>query len=262
MQLTAVGAIASQVISIAFAINFDKVKAMPGNTAIIFSDLHHVLRKIKPLYLKLVHEAASVYASNPAIQKRLSMNIYLLLAHPDTDSFNGQLADAYEKALLASGHKVCRQNIGEMQFDPILRKGYSVIQELEPDLIQAQENILWCDTWIIIYPVWWGSVPAILKGFLDRAILPGFGFKYHTNDPFWDKYLKGRSAHVIATSDAPAIYLWWQYGNSDIKTIKNATLEFCGIRPVKVTRITRVKYLDEKKRRAIIQNIVRHTPKL
>lgn len=179
------------------------------------------------------------------------------MAHPDKDSFNGQLAEAYEKALLDSGHTVRRHNIGDMRFDPILWKGYSVIQELEPDLRQAQENILWCEKWIIIYPVWWGSVPAVLKGFLDRTILPGFGFQYHKQDPFWDKHLKGRSAHVIATSDAPALYLWWQYSNSDIKTIKKATLEFCGIRPVKVTRIGRVKYLDEKRRSAIIKNIVK-----
>ncbi|KQS26592.1 NAD(P)H-dependent oxidoreductase [Dyadobacter sp. Leaf189] len=183
------------------------------------------------------------------------MNIYILLAHPNKDSFNGGLADAYEKKMLLAGHQVRRQNIGEMQFDPILWKGYSVIQQLEPDLQQAQENILWCQKWVIIYPVWWGSVPAIFKGLLDRVLLPGFGFKYHEKDPFWDKYLGKRSAHVITTSDAPAIWLWWQYGNSDIKAIRKATLEFCGIKPVKVTRIGRVKYLDEEKRSKIIKDI-------
>lgn len=183
------------------------------------------------------------------------MNIYILLAHPDKNSFNGRLADAYEQKMLLAGHQVRRQNIGEMQFDPVLWKGYSVIQQLEPDLQQTQENILWCQKWVIIYPVWWGSVPAIFKGLLDRVLLPGFGFKYHEKDPFWDKFLGKRSAHVITTSDAPPIWLWWQYSNSDIKAIKKATLEFCGIKPVKVTRIGRVKYLDEEKRSKIIKDI-------
>ncbi len=186
----------------------------------------------------------------------VGMKVYLLLGHPNETSFNGQLADAYEKALLEKGHQVRRQNIGTMQFDPILWKGYAAIQELETDLKQAQENILWCDKWIIIYPVWWGAVPAILKGFLDRTLLPGFAFKYHDKDPFWDKYLRNKSAHIITTSDAPSIWLWWQYGNSDIKAIRKATLEFCGIRPVKVTRISRVKYLDEKQRRHVIEKVV------
>lgn len=183
------------------------------------------------------------------------MNIYILLAHPDKDSFNGRIADAYEKAMLAAGHEVRRQNIGEMQFDPILWKGYGKIQELEPELRLAQEHILWCHKWVIIYPVWWGSVPALFKGFLDRALLPGFAFKYHEKDPFWDGYLGKRSAHVITTSDAPSIWLWWQYSNSDIKAIRKATLEFCGIKPVKVTRIGRMKYLDEQQRNAVIARI-------
>ncbi len=184
------------------------------------------------------------------------MNIYILLAHPDRSSFNGQLADAYEKALLLHGHQVRRHNLGEMEFDPILWKGYAVIQELEKDLRQAQENILWCNQWVIIYPVWWGSFPALLKGFMDRVMLPGFAFKYHQKDPFWDKYLTKRSAHVITTSDAPAVWLWWQYSNSDIKAVKKAILEFCGIKPVKITRIGRVKYLNEQQRKNAIEKII------
>lgn len=183
------------------------------------------------------------------------MNVYLLLAHPDKNSFNGHLADACEKILKERGHTIRRQNIGDLHFDPILWKGYSTIQELEPDLKCAQENILWCNQWIIIYPVWWGSVPALFKGFLDRVLLPGFAFRYHKDDPFWDKYLTGKSAHLITTSDAPSIWLWWQYGNSDIKSIKKATLEFCGINPVKITRIGRLKYKDEHQREAISKKI-------
>lgn len=189
------------------------------------------------------------------------MNIYILLAHPDKNSFNGQLADVAEKTLMEKGHQVRRQNIGDMQFDPILWKGYGTVQELEPDLKQAQENILWCNKWMIVYPVWWGSVPALFKGFLDRVLLPGYAFKYHDKDPFWDKYLTGRSAHVITTSDAPGIWLWWQYGNSDIKAIKNATLKFCGIKPVAVTRIGRVKYLSDKQRNNILEKLTRRLAK-
>jgi NAD(P)H dehydrogenase (quinone) len=187
------------------------------------------------------------------------MNIYILLAHPDEFSFNGQLADAYQKAMLQKGHQVRRQNLGSMHFDPILWKGYAIIQELEQDLRQAQENILWCQKWVIIYPVWWGSVPALFKGFLDRTLLPDFAFRYHKKDPFWDRYLTKRSAHVITTSDAPSIWLWWQYGNSDIRAIKNVTLEFCGIKPVKVTRIGRVKSLSEQQRKTIIERLSQQT---
>ena len=92
------------------------------------------------------------------------MKIYILLAHPDKDSFNGRLADAYENAAKNKGHEIRRQNLGEMKFDPILWKGNKVVQELEPDLKQSQENILWCNKWVIFYPLWWGSVPVLREG--------------------------------------------------------------------------------------------------
>ncbi len=183
------------------------------------------------------------------------MKIYILLAHPDKNTFNGRLADAYANTAKLKGHEVRIQNLGELNFDPILWQGYKVIQELEPDLKQAQENILWCNKWVIFYPIWWGSVPAIFKGFLDRTLYSGFAYKYHEKDPFWDKLLKGRSAHVITTCDAPVWWIWWQYRNSDINTVKRATLKFCGISPVKVTRIGRLKYLDEKQRQKKIEMV-------
>ncbi|WP_138991072.1 NAD(P)H-dependent oxidoreductase [Larkinella sp. C7] len=185
------------------------------------------------------------------------MKIYILLAHPDSDTFNGRIADAYENEARRKGHEVRRQNLGEMHFDPILWKGYKTIQELEPDLKQAQENIIWCAKWVIIYPIWWGSVPALFKGFLDRTLYSGFAYKYHTDDPFWDKLLKGRSAHVITTCDAPWWWIWWQYRNSDINTVRRATLEFCGISPVRLTRIGRMKYLNDQDRLDWLARIVK-----
>lgn len=176
------------------------------------------------------------------------MKIYLILGHPDIASFNGRIADRYEIAALRAGHEVRRQNLGQLKYDPILRHGYREVQELEPDLIQAQENITWCDKLVIVYPMWWGTMPALVKGFFDRTFLPGFAFHYHDNDPWWDKLLKGRAAHVITTSDAPAPWIWLEYHSSDKHTIDNAILKFCGFKPVAFTRISRMKYLSEEQR--------------
>ena len=182
------------------------------------------------------------------------MRIYLLLAHPDLDSFNGRLAAAYADKARALCHEVRRQNLGEMHFDPVLWHGYRQIQPLEPDLARAQENITWCEKWVILYPIWWGSVPALLKGFFDRTLYSDFAYRYHDKDPFWDKLLKGRSAHVITTSDAPTPWIWWQYRNSDINAVRRATLEFCGFKPVRVTRIDRMKDLTDAQKLGRIEH--------
>jgi len=170
------------------------------------------------------------------------MNIYVLCGHPQRNSLCGHLAELYAQKAMARGHNVRVQFLDEMRFDPILHSGYKEIQALEPDLLQAQENILWCKHWVIVYPVWWGSLPALLKGFLDRTMHPGFAFKYRENSYMWDKYLMGRSAELIATSDAPPQWLSLMYHSSDFRTLKNATLSFCGLRPIKTRRIARVKY--------------------
>lgn len=183
------------------------------------------------------------------------MKIYVLLGHPDKDTFNGQIAEAYCNAAVAGGHEVRFQRLGEMTFDPILWKGYKVVQELEADLKKAQENIRWCDKWVIVFPLWWGAVPALLKGFIDRTLYSGFAYKYHDHDPFWDKLLSGRSAELISTCDAPAWWVWWYYRNSDLTSLKNATLRFCGFSPVKSTRISRVRYLNKNERQEAIERI-------
>ena len=183
------------------------------------------------------------------------MKIYLLLGHPDKETFNGQIAEAYRHAAIEKGHEVRFQRLGEMIFDPILWKGYKGVQKLEPDLKQAQDNIMWCDKWVFIFPLWWGAVPALLKGFIDRTLYSGFAYKYHDHDPFWEKLLKGRSAEIISTCDAPKWWIWWQYRNSDLNSLKRATLEFCGVAPVKSTRISRVRHLSKEERQRWIQKL-------
>lgn len=166
------------------------------------------------------------------------MKIYILLGHPLNESYNGSIAEAYADRARRAGHEVRMQKLGEMSFNPNLFMGYNEVQALEPDLLEAQQNIIWCEKWVIIYPVWWGSMPAILKGFFDRTLLPGFAFKYHTKGPYWDKLLKGRTAELIVTSDSPSFWLRLKYRNSDIRSIKTATLWFCGFSNIRTYRIS------------------------
>ncbi len=83
-----------------------------------------------------------------------------------------------------------------MQFNPNLQFGYQKRIELEPDLLGAWEKIKWADHLVWIHPVWWGGLPAITKGFIDRVFLPGFAFKYRENSVWWDRLLKGKTAHT------------------------------------------------------------------
>ncbi|MBX7183099.1 MAG: NAD(P)H-dependent oxidoreductase [Bacteroidia bacterium] len=183
------------------------------------------------------------------------MKIYLLLGHPDSGSFNAQIAETYAIAAKNKGNEVRMQKLGDLKFDPVLWEGFKTKQELEPDLKQAQENLSWCDHWVIVYPIWWGSFPGLLKGFFDRVLLSGFAFKYKKDSPLWDKLMKGRSAEVITTCDAPTLWIWLMYRNSDLNTIRRAILEFCGFKFKRSTRIGRMRFLDETQRSKILKQI-------
>lgn len=179
--------------------------------------------------------------------------IVVILGHPDKDSYCGALADEYSRAAKSSGAKVRQICLGDMQFDPILWKGYKVIQKLEPCLVQAQEDIKWADHIVFVYPIWWGVMPALMKGFIDRIFLPGFGFNFRKGSLFWDKHLRGKSARLIVTMNAPSIVYRLMLGAPGHKMMKTGVLGFCGVRPVRITEFNRIEAADHRKRERWLQ---------
>jgi putative NADPH-quinone reductase len=174
--------------------------------------------------------------------------IIVIDGHPDKLSFGYALVEAYRAGAAEGGAQVEVLRLIDLNFDPILRAGYREIQPLEPDLVRAQDLIRAADHLVVVYPSWWVSTPALLKGFFDRAFLPGFAFKYHKTGPFWDQLLKGKTGRIIHTMDAPVWYWWWMYGKASIRAVKAGVLEFCGVRPVAVTVFGLVKGSTEKQR--------------
>lgn len=160
--------------------------------------------------------------------------IFLLLGHPDKSGMCGAFADAYESGALETGHEVIRMNIGEMQFDPILHKGYRAIQELEPDLKRFQESVQAADHFVVIYPVWWVGMPAILKGLFDRAWLPGSAFRYIKmknggRSMFWHRLYRGKTARIIMTSGTQPFLVRFLPGNVNAQ-LRWGILWFAGFR--------------------------------
>lgn len=173
----------------------------------------------------------------------------IICGHPNKDSFCAALAQHYQKGI-DKNHETTNELVflSDLTFDPILWKGYQEIQDLEPDLLLMQEKIKKADHLVWVFPSWWGNMPALMKGFIDRTFLPGYAFKYKPNSALWEKFLTKKSARLIITMDSPKWYNWLVYKNAIKNTMKNAVLNYCGVSPVKVTTFAPIKSSTPEKR--------------
>lgn len=185
------------------------------------------------------------------------MRTLIILGHPDKNSFSAKLADAYENGAKEKGGDVMRLNLVDLRFDPILRKGHGRNQSLEPDLVEAQRLLKWANHVVFVFPLWWSSPPALLKGFIERVFLPDFAYKQRENSSNWDKLLAGRSSRLIMASDAAIIWPLISTFHPAVSMMKKAILEFCGVSPVSVTSFGSLKTANEKKRESILYDAYR-----
>jgi NAD(P)H dehydrogenase (quinone) len=181
--------------------------------------------------------------------------ILLINGHPDKESFCFALAESYKKGADAAGAECKLVNLIDLKFNPILTSGYRVVSELEPDLLQMQRDITNATHLVMVYPNWWGTYPALLKGFIDRVFLPNFAFKYLENSPLPAKLLKGKTARIIVTMDTPKWYYWLINRSPGHNSMKKAILEFCGISPVKIKSFGPLRSSSENKRKQWVKEV-------
>ena len=180
--------------------------------------------------------------------------ILVINGHPGTKSLSLELSKSYVAGAKKGGASVKELHIKDLTFDPILHEGYKQIQALEPDLEQAQELIKWADHLVIFTPVWWNNVPSLLKGFVDRAFLPGFAFKFISKLKR-EKHLKGKTARLVITSGAPC-FIYKLIMRSPVEAVfGRGVLRFCGIKMKPSVIVGNAEKMKENKKEAWISKI-------
>jgi putative NADPH-quinone reductase len=174
-------------------------------------------------------------------KEQIMKQVLIINGHPDKESYNSALAEAYLKGASKTNSVLTQINIADLDFNPNLAFGYRKRTELEPDLLEAIEKIKKADHIVWIFPMWWYGYPALMKGFIDRTFLPGITFEPIEGKALPKKLLKGKTARIIITADTPKWYDSLFMKSPAINQFKKGTLEFCGISPVKVTYISPIK---------------------
>lgn len=181
--------------------------------------------------------------------------ILVVNGHPNKESFNTVIAQSYMKSALEAGSEVRYIAIGELNFNPNLQFGYRQRMELEPDLVKALEDIQWSEHQVWIHPLWWLGMPAIMKGFFDRAFLPGITFK-SDKEGSTAGLLTGRTGRIITTAGDLSLDVYEDiYASSGLVQLKKGILEYCGISSIQDSFIGPLYELEEDDRRKWIARI-------
>ena len=180
------------------------------------------------------------------------MKVLYVYAHPEPKSFNGSLKETALAALQEKGHEVKLSDLYAMKFHPVPKASdfperkkqdvfkpfFEAIQASKtgafaPDIKEEMEKVKWADLLIFQFPVYFTFMPAIMKGWIDRVLAPGFGFNPVTNNDYDTGLFKGKSAMIVATTGAPkAMYSeGGAHGdlNKHLESITHCIFEYMGM---------------------------------
>jgi putative NADPH-quinone reductase len=182
--------------------------------------------------------------------------IVIIEGHPDPDPhrFCRALAAAYAEGAEAAGHEVRRVDLASLDF-PLLRTQEDFLHgTVPPTLEQARDAIVWAQHLVFVFPLWLGTMPALLKAFLEQVMRPGVAFAYREKG-LPEKLLKGRSARIVVTMGMPAFfYRWWFLGHG-LRGMRRNILKFVGLAPVRETLFGMIEGTGEKKRRRWLEQM-------
>lgn len=168
----------------------------------------------------------------------MSKRIFVLNGHPGKTSLSRSLAVAYGNAATEAGHDVRISHLSDLAFDIDFGEGgYRTTKPLEPALEGLLQDMAWSEHVVLTTPMWWGGVPAKLKGLFDRVLLPGRTFDTRTQRfGLPTPLLSGRTARVLLTSDTKSWLLRFVYHNAILNQLRCQIFGFIGIKPMRVTQ--------------------------
>lgn len=186
-----------------------------------------------------------------------SRNILILDGHPDpaNERFVHSLASAYREGAEQSGHQVQTIRIADLDF-PLLRsqvdyeKGHPV-----EAVLRCQSAMDWATHVVILYPLWLGSMPALLKALLEQMLRPGFAFSAAKLGRWPVKFLSYKSARIIVTMGMPELIYRWYFRAHSLRSLQRNILGFVGFRGIRSTLIGGVAGLDTAKRSAWLDKV-------
>ncbi len=183
--------------------------------------------------------------------------IVIILGHPDASEshFCHALAQAYQEGAAAAGHEVRVIDVARLDF-PLIRSRREFESGEPPAAIRdAQQQILWAQHLVIVYPLWLGTLPALLKGFFEQTFRYGFALSAGGGKSMPRKLLAGRSARIIVTMGMPALVYRVFFRSHGLKSLESGVLSMSGIRPIRSTLLGLIEGRSARYRRGLLDEM-------
>ena len=182
----------------------------------------------------------------------MGKNILVIDGHPDRtpERLGHALADQYARAAEAGGHLTQVVRLCELDF-PWLRSAKEFASRPLGVIGSQQEHFRWADHVVIIYPLWSGSMPALLKAYLEQVMRPGFAFAYGKARGLPKKLLTGKSARIVVTMGMPSLFYRLYYRSHSVRSLARNILGFVGFKPIRVSLIGNVEGSARARNRCI-----------
>lgn len=164
----------------------------------------------------------------------MTKRILVINGHPDRLRHHlcTALAETYIEGASGAGHEIRRIDLAGFRFPMLRSQAEFEDGPLPEELGIAVEDILWAQHLVFVFPLWLGTMPALVKAFLEQVMRPGIAFEYGSNGRSTKALLQGRSARLIVTMGMPSIVYRLWFMNHGLSAMRRGILNFVGIKPV------------------------------
>lgn len=176
--------------------------------------------------------------------------VVVIDGHPDpaADRLCHALADAYAEGAKSAGHAAHVIRLAELDIQFLRSADEFNNREPAPVVQGVQRAIASANHLVLVYPLWLGTMPAMLKALLEQVFRPRFAFAGGDEAALRPGPLKGKSARVVVTMGMPAFFYRWFFRAHSLKSLERNVLKFCGIKPVRETLFGMVASASNDKR--------------
>lgn len=186
-------------------------------------------------------------------------NVLIIDGHPDADRgrFIHALAQAYGNAAREAGHQVRVIEVARLAPTSLRSNDEFLKGEPPPQIVEAQAQLTWARHVVILFPLWLGDMPGLLKIFFEQLLRPGFAFGAARGKGLPKRLLKGRTARIVVTMGMPAFFYRWYYRAHSVKNLQRNILAFCGIEPARATLVGMVEGLSDAQRGKLLEKLAK-----